>query len=163
LKNMHSKTRYNIRLAQRKGVYVEEDNSEKAFAEYMRLTQETTTRQKFYAHTPTYHKTLWKTLSNDINTKSLTYHLFHARFKDESGKTKTLVSWVLFAFKDMLYYPYGASSSEHRELMASNLIAWEAIRFGKSMQLQQFDMWGALSPDPDKKDPWYGFHRFKEG
>ena len=40
---------------------------------------------------------------------------------------------------------------------------WEAIRFGKTLGLKKFDMWGALGPNPNVKDPWYGFHRFKEG
>lgn len=163
LKNMHSKTRYNIRLAERKGVFVEEDNSEKGFMDYMKLTQETTTRQKFYAHTPSYHKKLWETLPKDTDTNHLTYHLFHARFKNEKNEVETLTSWVLFVFHDTLYYPYGASSSSHRELMSSNLMAFEAIKFGKKLGLKKFDMWGALGPEPDPHDPWYGFHKFKQG
>ena len=47
--------------------------------------------------------------------------------------------------------------------MASNLMMWEAIRFGKKNGAKMFDMWGALGPNPNPKDPWYGFHRFKEG
>jgi len=66
-------------------------------------------------------------------------------------------------FKDTLYYPYGGSSLEHKEVMASNLIAWEAMRLGKKMKMKVFDMWGALSPQATQKDPWYGFHRFKAG
>ena len=78
-------------------------------------------------------------------------------------KGKTLVTWIVFTFNNVLYYPYGASSSEHKEVMASNLMMWEAIRFGKKMGCKVFDMWGSLGPSPDSKDPWYGFHRFKEG
>jgi lipid II:glycine glycyltransferase (peptidoglycan interpeptide bridge formation enzyme) len=76
---------------------------------------------------------------------------------------KPLVAWILFIFNNVLYYPYGASSNEHREVMASNLMMWEAIRFGKKMKCGTFDMWGSLGPNPDPSDPWYGFHRFKEG
>ena len=47
--------------------------------------------------------------------------------------------------------------------MPSNLLMWEAIKFGKKLGLKNFDMWGALGNTPDKNDPWYGFHRFKEG
>ena len=47
--------------------------------------------------------------------------------------------------------------------MASNLMMWEAIKFGKKMGMKKFDMWGALGAEPDSKDPWYGFHRFKQG
>jgi lipid II:glycine glycyltransferase (peptidoglycan interpeptide bridge formation enzyme) len=47
--------------------------------------------------------------------------------------------------------------------MASNLMMWETIKFGKKLNLKYLDMWGALGKTPDPKDPWYGFHRFKEG
>ena len=159
LKNMHSKTRYNIRIAEKHGVKIVEDNSEKAFKEYLRLTEETTRRQGFYAHTQSYHRLMWKNLSLGKNTKDkLSAHLFLAKYK-----TEVLAAWMLFMFKDTLYYPYGASSIKHREAMASNLMMWEAIKFGKKMGLKKFDMWGALGQEPDKSDPWYGFHRFKQG
>ena len=47
--------------------------------------------------------------------------------------------------------------------MASNLICWQAILFGKKMGCKSFDMWGGLGPDADPNHPWYGFHRFKLG
>lgn len=155
LENMHPKTRYNIRVAQKHGVEIGEDDSDEAFDAYVRLTQETTKRQGFFAHSQEYHRLMWKTLKTK---SSLTAHLLVARYQ-----SKTLVCWIVFVFKDTLYYPYGASSSEHRETMASNLMMWETIRFGKKMGLKTFDMWGALGPNPDPKDPWYGFHRFKQG
>ena len=162
LKNMHQKTRYNLRLAEKKGVKVEEDNSDEAFKEYLRLTKETTRRQKFFAHNEKYHKLMWQTLKTSVNENldknKLTAHLFRATFKGE-----TLVTWILFVLGDTLYYPYGASGIKYRELMASNLVMWEAIKYGKKLGLKKFDMWGALSTNPDKNDPWYGFHRFKEG
>jgi lipid II:glycine glycyltransferase (peptidoglycan interpeptide bridge formation enzyme) len=40
---------------------------------------------------------------------------------------------------------------------------WEVIKFGKKESLSRFDMWGSLGPNADRNDPWYGFHRFKEG
>lgn len=156
LKSFHSKTRYNIRLAEKKGVKITEEHSEKAFKKYLDLTKETTTRQKFYAHTPTYHTLMWETLSNKEN--ELKAHLLHATFEKE-----TLATWILFSFHDTLYYPYGASSSKHRNVMASNSIMWEAIKFGKKLDLKFFDMWGALGTNPNISDPWYGFHKFKEG
>ena len=173
LKQMHPKTRYNIRIAVKHGVKIVEDNSDKAFETYLKLTEETTKRQGFYAHTKKYHKLMWETLktqnlklkSQNLNTDKLTAHLFLANYKPTANdqRPKTLVAWILFIYKDTLYYPYGASSSEHRETMASNLMMWEAILFGKKLGLKKFDMWGALGPNPDPKDPWFGFHRFKEG
>ncbi len=163
LKNMHQKTRYNIRLSQRHGVNVKIDNSEKSFKEYLRLTNETTKRQRFYAHDEKYHKLMWETLGNkenaSFNPNKLQAHLLRAEYKN-----KTLVTFVLFTFKDTLYYPYGASSDENREVMASPLTMWEAVRFGKNLGLSKFDMWGAANvPDPAPTNPYYGFHRFKEG
>lgn len=158
LKNMHSKTRYNIRVAEKKGVVVTEDDSEKAFKTYLALTDETTTRQKFYAHTKKYHTLMWETLRNTSDPHGLSAHLLTATYNKI-----ILVSWIVFIFQDTLYYPYGASSNEHREVMASNFMMWEAIKFGKRLGLKKFDMWGALSESPDVKDPWYGFHRFKSG
>lgn len=208
LKNMHSKTRYNIKIAQKNGVNVEEDNSNEAFETYIKLTNETTTRQGFYAHSEKYHRLMWETLKPQFSvlssqfsdmsssvigkpvnrklenqkqktenrkpiTEHLTAHLLVARYTPPSQtkfstlnsqlSTQILVAWILFVFKDTLYYPYGASSREHREVMASNFMMWEAIRFGKKLGLTKFDMWGALGPNPDPKDPWFGFHRFKQG
>lgn len=159
LKNMNQKTRYNIRVAEKKGVTVVEDDSDNAFSEYLRITKETTTRQKFYAHSEKYHKLMWETLkSKTTNKDELSAHLLKATYNNE-----VLVTWIVFVLGDTLYYPYGASSSSHREVMASNLMMWEAIKFGKKLELKKFDMWGSLGPIPDTKDAWYGFHRFKEG
>ena len=162
LKNMHPKTRYNIKLAEKKGVKIIEDNSNNAFKEYLRLTKETTQRQKFYAHSEKYHRLMWDTLSQaknqPINFDKLSEHLFTAIYNG-----RVLVTWIVFVLGDTLYYPYGASSTEHKDVMASNLMMWETIKFGKKLGLKKFDMWGALGPNPNKKDPFYGFHKFKEG
>jgi lipid II:glycine glycyltransferase (peptidoglycan interpeptide bridge formation enzyme) len=159
LKNMHQKTRYNIRVAQKHGVEIIEDNSDKGFEHFWKLTEETTNRQNFFAHSKNYHKLQWETLNiSKQKNNDLTSHIFLAKYKDQ-----VLTAWIVFVFQDMLYYPYGSSSSLYRETMSSNLMMWEVIRFGKSKGLKQFDMWGALSDTPDSKDPWYGFHRFKQG
>lgn len=150
---MKSKTRYNVNLAQKHGVQVVEDNSDEAFDEYLHLLEVTTKRQQFYAHTKNYHTTMWKTMK-----EAGVAHLLKAIYQG-----KTLTTWILFAFNKTLYYPYGASSREFREVMASSLVMWEAIRFGKKLGCTRFDLWGALGPNPDTHDSWYGFHRFKEG
>jgi lipid II:glycine glycyltransferase (peptidoglycan interpeptide bridge formation enzyme) len=154
LAKMKDKTRYNLQLAQKKhGVEVIEDNSDKAFEKYLKLMTETTERQGFYAHSPEYHRKMWLTLH-----PAGIAHLFLARFMG-----MTLAAWILFTFKDTLYYPYGASSRKHRYAMASYAMMWEAIKFGKKQGLKTFDLWGSLGPKPDRRDPWFGFHRFKEG
>ncbi|HSW90142.1 MAG TPA: peptidoglycan bridge formation glycyltransferase FemA/FemB family protein [Patescibacteria group bacterium] len=153
LERMRPKTRYNIKVAQKKGVTVVEDTSESGMKEYLTILAETTKRQQFYAHSPEYFQKMWETLSP---TKMI--HILKAQFEG-----KTLAVWILFIYHDTLYYPYGASSREHKEVMANNLLAFEAIKFGKQMGCTAFDMWGALGPNPNPNDPWFGFHKFKEG
>lgn len=153
---MHPKARYNIKVAKRHNVLVKEDISQKAFEEYWKLTEETTKRQKFYAHTKHYHELQWQTFSHDTDTNQLTSHLFTAEYDG-----KILTTLLFFVFHDTLYYPYGASSNEHRNVMHSNLAMWEGILFGKKLGLKKFDMWGAMEENPDTKDPWFGFHDFK--
>lgn len=153
LKNMHQKTRYNLRLAEKRGVEIIEDNSTQGFEDYWRLMEETTKRQGFFAHGKEYHRKMWQT-----TTEAGMGHLFKAVYQGE-----TLTTWMVFILNDTIYYPYGASSNEHREVMASNLMMWEVIRYGKKQGCKLFDMWGSLGPEPDIHDPWYGFHKFKQG
>jgi lipid II:glycine glycyltransferase (peptidoglycan interpeptide bridge formation enzyme) len=152
LKSFHSKTRYNIHLAQRKGVKVAEDNSKQAFEKHIQLTRETVERQGFYAHTEDYHRLMWKVLNQDMvrSGQAPIARLLTARYKNE-----IITTWILFVWKDFLYYPYGASSDKYKNVMANNLIMWEAIRYGKSLGLKTFDLWG--------REPGKGFTKFKEG
>lgn len=151
--NFKQKTRYNIRVAEKKGVVVALDDSETAFARYLELTEETTKRQGFYAHGQKYHQNMWRVLH-----QAGIAHLLVARYGGE-----IITTWVLFKFGNTLYYPYGASTREHREVMANNLVMWEAITLAKKWGLHYLDMWGALGPEADPSDPWYGFHTFKSG
>lgn len=157
LKDMHSKTRYNIKIATRHNVEIKEDNSEAGFKRFLELNRETNTRQKFYSRPDWHFQEMQQMFSHPKKENSLQMQLLSAKYQG-----KTLAAWILFVFKDTLYYPYGASSSENREVMASNLMMWEAIKLGKKLGLQKFDMWGAMGPNPDSKDPWFGFHTFKE-
>jgi lipid II:glycine glycyltransferase (peptidoglycan interpeptide bridge formation enzyme) len=140
-------------VAEKRGVTVEIDNSPEAFTRYLELTEETTKRQGFYAHSRSYHQKMWQTLY-----PTGIAHLLVAKYKGE-----IITTWVLFKFGDTLYYPYGASTREHREVMANNLVMWTAIKLAKSWGLNYLDMWGALGPEADPNDPWYGFHTFKSG
>ncbi len=152
LKSFSAKTRYNIRVAQKHKVTVIEDNSEKAFDRYIELTRETVTRQGFWAHTEKYHRLMWKTLRVDMiaSGQAPIAHLLTAKYNSE-----IITTWILFEWHDFLYYPYGASTYLYKNVMANNLMMWEAIRFGKSKKLKTFDLWGR---EEDK-----GFTKFKEG
>ncbi len=153
LSAMHPKTRYNIGVAKKKGVEVYESTQDADFETYLKLYFETTKRQKYFGHTPSNHKKVWAVLKDAGMARVMI-----AKYQNEP-----VVAWMLFSFRDTLYYPYGGSSNKYRDVMASNLIAWEAIKLGKKLGLKIFDMWGALGPDATDSDPWFGFHRFKAG
>lgn len=152
LKSFSSKTRYNIRLAERKGVVVREDNSDKAFKKYLELTRETVSRQAFFAHTEKYHRLMWKYLYQlpIANHQPPIAHLLTATYKGN-----IITTWILFTWKNFLYYPYGASTEKNKEVMANNLMMLEAIKFGKKFGLTTFDLWG--------REEGKGFTKFKEG
>jgi len=152
LKNMHAKTRYNIRLAEKKGVVIKEMSDDKGFEIFSKLYFETCQRQKYFGHTKKYHQIIWNSLKKDIA------HILVA-FYDNTP----LAAYELFYFGDQFYYPYGGSSTQYRNLMATNLIMWEAIKLGKRLGAKKFDMWGSLAPKYDLKNSWSGFTRFKEG
>ena len=145
LKSFSGKTRYNIRVAERKGVIVKDDNSDKAFEKYLELTRETVSRQGFYAHSEKYHRLMWEVLK-----KAGIAHLLTARYKCE-----IITTWILFKWRNFLYYPYGASTEKYKNVMANNLMMWEAIKFGKKLGLTTFDLWG--------REEGKGFTKFKEG
>src|SRR4030042_1287891 len=154
MKSFSSKTRYNIRIAQKHGVKVIEDNSDKAFERYIELTRETVERQGFYAHTEKYHRLMWRYL----HILPITNHqLPIARLLSARYKGEIITAWIVFVWHDFLYYPYGASSSKpnHKPLMSNNLIMWEVIHFGKRLGLKTFDLWG--------REEGKGFTKFKEG
>lgn len=160
LTTMHPKTRYNIRVAQRHGVEVKEHIDQKGFEIFLKLYFETTQRQHYFGHTPCYHKLLWETLQPAGIARILI-----AYYSPQAGDKNCipLTAWMTFHLNDTLYYPYGGSSDKYKNVMASNLVAWEAIRLGKKLGAEYLDLWGCLGPDANPKHPWYGFHRFKAG
>ena len=149
---MKSKTRYNIRLAEKKGVEIREMSTDEGYAIFEKLYFETCRRQGYHGHTPLYHKTMWNAL------KPTQAHILIAFL----GETP-LAAYELLYFKNRFYYIYGSSSLLHKNVMAPNLLMWEAIRLGKKLGAETFDMWGSLSPEYKDSHSWSGFTRFKEG
>lgn len=145
LASFSSKTRYNVRYAQRQGIKVVEDSSDKAFEQYLTLMKQTVQRQGFYAHTEKYHRLMWK----HLKTAGIAHLLLAKKGED------VLTAWIVFVWKDFLYYPYGASSSKMQNLQSNSAMMWNAIKFGKSKKLKTFDLWG--------REEGKGFTKFKEG
>ena len=136
LKNMTSKRRYNIRLAEKHGVTIKEGGLE----DYLKLLKKTISRQGIYAHSERYHRELSR-LS------------FVKLFKAEYQNT-IIASWMIFSWRDFIYYAYGAFDDEYKNLMAPVLGLWEIIKWGKNNGYKTLDLWGA--------EEGRGFSKFKE-
>ncbi|MBW6441852.1 peptidoglycan bridge formation glycyltransferase FemA/FemB family protein [Patescibacteria group bacterium] len=152
LANMHKKHRYNIGLAQRKGVTVRESVSDEDFDLFYNLYSETAQRQKFFGRSRTYLSKVWETFREEYSS-----HLLIAEYEGNP-----LSAWMVLIYDGVLYYPYGGSTEKDKETQSSCLLGWEAIKFGKKMGCELFDMWGAAEDMSNKSDPYYGFSVFKE-
>lgn len=153
LKLFHPKTRYNIHLAEKKGVSVREESNDKGFAIFSKLYFETTKRQKYFGHDEKYHITVWKNLKNKFAHILIAYY-----------QSFPLAAYQIWVKDDMAYYVYGGTSNKYRNLMASNLLMWESIKLAKKSGAKKFDMWGSLPPNYNSTThPWSGFTRFKSG
>ncbi|MBI3362400.1 MAG: peptidoglycan bridge formation glycyltransferase FemA/FemB family protein [Chloroflexi bacterium] len=155
---MKAKCRYNIGLAQKKGVTVRASND---LATFNRLMQTTGTRDNFGVHSPAYYEKA--------------YSLFHPEglcellLAEHDGQP--LAALMAFALGRRAWYFYGASSGAERNRMPAYLLQWEAIRWAKSKGCCEYDLWGV--PDEDeaaleanfesRRDGLWGVYRFKRG
>lgn len=151
LNNLHPKHRYNMKLAQKRGVTIEKAANLTDFETFFELLYATSIRQKYYIHPRHYYQKIWEMMS----PKGIC-HILTAKYNDEA-----LSSWMLFSYENVLYYPYGGSSDRLQNLFPSNLLGWETIRLGKELCCTSFDMWGAAKNPNDESDPWWGFTNFK--
>lgn len=157
LKNMHQKFRYNIKVAEKHKVKIEERTDEKGFEIYLKLYFETCKRQNYFGHDENYHSQIWEILKKENLARVLI-----AFYRPPNSDIRyPLNAWMLINFHDTLYYPYGGSSDNYKNVMAVNLTCWEAIKLGKKMGLKHFDLWGAAAPDAPDSNSYKGFTRFK--
>jgi lipid II:glycine glycyltransferase (peptidoglycan interpeptide bridge formation enzyme) len=152
LKNMHSKMRYNIRLAQKKGVEIKnisQNNPEfdKYFDIFFNLMQETSQRGKFAVHSKSHYRHLLTNKSSDLKVS-----LMIAEYEE-----KVLAANIILDILDQRIYLHGASSNQYRNLMAPPLLQWESILEAKKIGKKIYDFWGISST----KKSWQGISRFK--
>ncbi|MCC7522398.1 peptidoglycan bridge formation glycyltransferase FemA/FemB family protein [Candidatus Uhrbacteria bacterium] len=150
---MHHKTRYNIRVAERHGVTVREGGVDD-IETFIRLAEETATRDKFLQHDAGY---LRKTFLELAKTGSAIL-----RLAEWNGNV--LAANMEIHYGDTVTYLHGASASLDRQVMAPFILHWMAIRSAKEKGLKYYDLWGCNpeSPsNPDYKKSWEGISRFK--
>jgi lipid II:glycine glycyltransferase (peptidoglycan interpeptide bridge formation enzyme) len=162
LEEMHSKTRYNIRLAERHGVVVREAVRDNAhlfrhdLEVFWRLMGETSSRDNFHAHQREYYETMLDALSPKKQV-GLVSRLFFAEYQGQA-----IAAAVTCEFGDAVTYLHGASTSEHRKVMAPQALHWEIMRRAQADGFKKYDLWG-IAPTDDSNHPWAGITRFKKG
>ena len=151
LSRMKPKTRYNIRLAERRGVRVRVGTTADLEAFY-ELYRETGRRDGFLTRPYPYYRQVWRTF--------LEAGWGHLLLAEHEGDL--LAGLFLLHFGPIAWYMYGASSGRKREHMPNHLLQWEAMRWAKAVGCTTYDFWGA--PDQLRpSDPLWGVYRFKAG
>ncbi len=148
---MKQKTRYNIRLAAKKGVVIREGKADELPMLY-KMYAETAVRDDFVIRGEDYYLETWRIFLEAGMAKILI----------AEAEDQPIAALILFYFNGTCRYMYGMSTAQARELMPNYLLQWEAIRLSKSLACQSYDLWGA--PDVfDESDSMWGVYRFKQG
>ena len=151
LAEMKQKTRYNIRLAARKGVEVHEAGLGDLDAFYT-LYQQTAKRDDFFIHAKPLYHTMFS-----LYEQTRSFCLLFARYRGQLIGAVTLLRMGATC-----WYLHGASSNEHRNLMAPYLLQWKAIERAKRWGCSLYDF--RAVPDLLREDQdMFGVYRFKEG
>lgn len=160
LVGMHEKTRYNIRLSERKGVKVEVGSPD--FDGAWPLFEATGSRGGFRLHDRSYYERMLQALPPPGpggawggNARAF---LAVARFEG-----KVIVANIMIDFGKTRTYLHGASSDEHRNVMAPFLLHWKLIEDAKANGLTAYDWWGVAPEGASASHPWSGITRFKLG
>ena len=159
LARMKQKTRYNVRLAEKKGVIVRPGTLADLPMLY-RLYAETSVRDGFVIRDENYYQTVWQTFMH--NAPSAISQQPFAEPLIAEVESQFVAAIFVFYFAERAYYLYGMSRQAHREKMPNHLLQWEAMRRAKAAGCKVYDLWGA--PDAfDESDSMWGVFRFKEG
>ncbi|MBK9925711.1 MAG: peptidoglycan bridge formation glycyltransferase FemA/FemB family protein [Anaerolineales bacterium] len=163
LARMKQKTRYNIRLAEKKSVALRVGTLVDLPMLY-KMYAETSVRDGFVIRDEGYYKTVWELFmtggqSSIVNRQS-SIPLAEPLIAEVDGEPVAAI--FVFYFARRAYYVYGMSRNVHREKMPTYLLQWEAMKRAKAKGCTAYDLWGA--PEVfDESDSMWGVYRFKEG
>jgi lipid II:glycine glycyltransferase (peptidoglycan interpeptide bridge formation enzyme) len=160
LARMKQKTRYNIRLAERKGVKIR-PGTEADFGLLYRMYAETSNRDGFVIREENYYQRIWKIfLDNQCTKPGVSLPAAQPFIAEVEGEAVAAI--IPVRFTRTAWYLYGMSFDRHREKMPNYLLQWEAMRWAKRSGCQVYDLWGA--PDQfTEDDSMWGVYKFKEG
>ena len=155
LQQMKSKTRYNIRLAERKGVEVLSGGIDSLPAWY-EMYRETSERDRIAIHSYEYYHTLL-TFQNTYGHRKPEIILLLAKIEGEIAAGN-----IIAFYGTKAVYLYGASRSLKRNYMPTYALQWHGIKLAKEKGCSEYDLFG-IPPDSDPKHPMHGLYRFKTG
>lgn len=146
LKQMKPKGRYNIKLAEKKGVTIHKSTDT---AHFYRILSETTSRDGFHGHNQEFYQNMLDSLGKHAT-------LYLAEFEGQ-----VIAGCLNTFYKNTATYYYGASSNEHRNVMAPYLLHWHAIVEAKAKGYKTYDFFG-IAPENAVNHAWAGVTEFKK-
>ena len=146
---MHTKTRYNIHVAEKHNVEVRVEAELSVDA--AKLLMDTSHRAGIRGYSAEYYRTLVSKISGG----SISAKVYCAYFNGE-----LIAANVMLSHGTTCVYLFGGSSSSNRNVMAPYLLHWHSIRDAKAAGMLVYDFWGV---ETDPNHPWSGFSRFKLG
>lgn len=152
---MHKKTRYNIKLAEKKGVIITEENIDQ-LDKWYDLYRTTAQRDKIALHPKSYYLKLLQ-LAEEWEGKAPVFKIYFAKHEEE-----LLAGIIVAQFGECATYLYGASSNQKRNLMPAYLLQWRAILDAKEAGMKSYDFFG-IPPENNPDHPMHGLYRFKTG
>ncbi len=174
LSGMHEKTRYNIHLAERKGVVARSVGAKEAFASFWQLMQDTARRDNIGIHPEEYYRKMLGIMEPPLGPLlskegmgRLPYAGAHLYLAVHGGVP--IATAILITYEDTATFLHGGSSNANRHVMAPHLLQWRMMQFAKAQGMKWYDMWGISPQDTrykiqdTKPDSWAGITRFKMG
>lgn len=154
LAGFKSKTRYNIRLAEKNGVSVSQDNSEAGMKILYELYSATSERARFSSRPKEYYFGYWKKCIDSGLGK-----IFIATLKGEP-----LAALFAYHLDKKIWYKDGGSSRNRKEIMAPYALQWETMRWASENGFESYDL-VAVPPKKElnEKNPLWGLYKFKSG
>ncbi len=152
LESFHQKTRYNIRLAGRRGVTIKDNCTKKDLADFYEILLVTAQRDKFLVRSYSYFEIMWEQLvENNLAKLFMSYY-----------EGKPIAGTFAFIMGKKAWYIYGASANEYRDKMPNYLLQWTMIKWAKEQGCTLYDFRGV--PGNLSEDSLiYGLYRFKKG
>lgn len=150
MEECHQKTRYNIRLAMKKGVEIREGKKED-LKDFHKIMIETGERDEFTIRPLSYFEKMFDCMAPEHLKLLMAYH-----------ENTPIAGIILILYGNKSCYLYGASSNKERNLMPNYLLQWEGIKDAIREKREVYDFRG-VSGVVDENHPQYGLYRFKKG